>query len=57
MKRVVGLPGETVQIREGNVYIDGVLLAENEQFDKIIDPGIALNEVLLSGDGVFCAGR
>lgn len=41
VKRVVGLPGETVQIREGNVYIDGVLLAENELFDKIADPGIA----------------
>ncbi len=41
VKRVVGLPGETVQIREGNVYIDGVLLAENELFDKLADPGIA----------------
>lgn len=47
VKRVVGLPGETVQIREGNVYIDGVLLAENELFDKIADPGIAQSELLL----------
>lgn len=56
VKRVVGLPGETVQIREGNVYIDGVLLAENEQFDKIIDPGIAQNELLLSSDEFFVLG-
>ncbi|MCX4322144.1 MAG: signal peptidase I [Lachnospiraceae bacterium] len=56
VKRVVGLPGETVQIREGSVYIDGVLLAENEQFDKIIDPGIARNEVLLSSDEFFVLG-
>lgn len=28
IKRVVGLPGETVTIRSGNVYIDGTKLAE-----------------------------
>lgn len=38
VKRVVGLPGETVQIRDGNVYIDGLMLAEDERFDKIVDP-------------------
>lgn len=56
VKRVVGLPGETVQIREGNVYIDGVLLAESELFDKMIDPGIAQNELLLAGDEFFVLG-
>lgn len=56
VKRVVGLPGETVQIREGNVYIDGVLLEENELFDKIADPGIAQNELLLEGDEFFVLG-
>ena len=56
VKRVVGLPGETVQIKEGSVYIDGALLSESEQFDKIIDPGIARNEVLLAGDEFFVLG-
>ena len=56
VKRVVGLPGETVQIKEGNVYIDGALLEENELFDKIADPGIAQNEVLLEGDEFFVLG-
>lgn len=56
VKRVVGLPGETVQIREGNVYIDGVILDESELFDKIADPGIAQNEVLLEGDEFFVLG-
>jgi len=28
IKRVVGLPGEEIQIREGRVYIDGILLEE-----------------------------
>lgn len=56
VKRVVGLPGEKVQIREGNVYIDGVLLEEGELFDKIIDPGIAQNELLLESDEYFVLG-
>lgn len=56
VKRVVGLPGETVQIRDGSVYIDGVLLEENELFDKIADPGIAQNELLLEGDEFFVLG-
>lgn len=28
IKRVVGLPGETVEIHDGHVYIDGMLLDE-----------------------------
>lgn len=56
VKRVVGLPGETLQIREGNVYIDGVLLEESELFDKMTDPGIAQNEILLGSDEYFMLG-
>lgn len=56
VKRVVGLPGETVQIRDGNVYIDGLLLAEDDRFDKIVDPGIAQNELLLDSDEFFVLG-
>lgn len=56
VKRVVGLPGETVQIREGNVYINGLMLAEDERFDKIVDPGIAQNEILLASDEFFVLG-
>lgn len=56
VKRVVGLPGETVQIREGNVYIDGLMLAEDDRFDRIVDPGIAQNELLLASDEFFVLG-
>lgn len=56
VKRVVGLPGETVQIRDGNVYINGLMLAEDERFDKIVDPGIAQNELLLASDEFFVLG-
>lgn len=56
VKRVVGLPGETIQIQEGNVYINGVLLEEDEEFSKMIDAGIAQNELELATDEFFVLG-
>jgi signal peptidase I len=38
VKRVVGLPGETVELRENQLYINGELVPEN--FDKKIDESI-----------------
>lgn len=56
VKRVVGLPGETVQIKDGSVYIDGVFLEESEEFDRMIDAGIAENELTLAIDEFFVLG-
>ena len=56
VKRVVGLPGETIQIQGGSVYVDGVPLVEDEAFDKIIDAGIAENELKLAVDEYFVLG-
>lgn len=56
VKRVVGLPGERIQIKEGNVYINDVLLEEDEAFDKMIDAGIAQNELELAADEYFVLG-
>ena len=56
VKRVIGLPGETVQIQNGSVYIDGALLEEDEQYDKMSDSGIAVNEITLANDEYFVLG-
>lgn len=56
LKRVVGLPGETVQIIGGYVYINGVLLEEDESYDKIADPGIADVQITLGIDEYFVLG-
>lgn len=56
VKRVVGLPGEKIQIQGGNVYINGVLLEEDEEFGKMIDAGIAQNELELATDEFFVLG-
>lgn len=56
IKRVVGLPGETIQIKEdGKLYINGIP-QEESLFDKIADPGIAENEIKLAEDEYFVLG-
>lgn len=56
LKRVVGLPGERIQIIGGYVYIDGVLLEEDDTYDKISEPGIAENEMVLGSNEYFVLG-
>lgn len=56
VKRIVGLPGETVQIINGRLYIDGEMIEEEALYDKIIDPGIAENEITLENDEYFVLG-
>lgn len=56
IKRVIGLPGETVQIKDGYVYINGNILDENYGRERINDPGIAENEIHLGSDEYFVLG-
>ncbi|WP_342755998.1 signal peptidase I [Kineothrix sedimenti] len=55
IKRVVALPGETVQIIEGQLYVDGVP-EDNETYDKMEDAGIVENEIVLKNDEYFVLG-
>lgn len=56
VKRVIGLPGERIQIIGGYVYINGELLLEDESYDKIADAGIADTEIILGSDEYFVLG-
>lgn len=40
MKRIVGLPGETIQIKDGKLYIDGKELEEEYKTTAIEDAGV-----------------
>lgn len=56
MKRVVGLPGETIQIIDGFIYIDGEVLVEDIKFDKMDYAGIAEEAVTLGAEEYFVLG-
>lgn len=57
IKRIIGLPGETVRIDEdGSIYIDGELLEEDYGRETIENPGRASEEITLGEDEYFVLG-
>ena len=57
IKRIIGLPGETVQIDDaGNIYIDGELLEESYGKEVINDSGRASEPITLQDDEYFVLG-
>lgn len=57
IKRIIGLPGETVQIDdEGNIYIDGEVLEESYGREIILDPGEAASPIELGEGEYFVLG-
>ena len=52
VKRIVGLPGETIQIVEGSIFIDGEQLTEDVYAEDISYAGLASAPVEL-GDGEY----
>ena len=57
IKRIIGLPGETVQIDdEGNILINGEVLPEGYGREVIDNPGRAYEEIQLGDDEYFVMG-
>ncbi|MBR5047608.1 MAG: signal peptidase I [Eubacterium sp.] len=58
IKRVIGMPGETIQIVDGKVTIDGEQLTEDVYgiTDTVDYPGIAQEPLTLGDDEYFCMG-
>ena len=54
VKRVVAVPGDKVQIKEGKLYINDEVT--DFEYDKIMDCGIAENELTLEKNEFFVMG-
>lgn len=56
VKRVVGVPGDTVVIKDGFLFVNGVKADNEFAFDKIADPGILETEIFLDDDEYIVLG-
>ncbi|MCH5274490.1 MAG: signal peptidase I [Lachnospiraceae bacterium] len=54
IKRVVAVPGDTVQIRDGRLYVNEVQVTD--AYDKMAEAGIAENPIVLGTDEYFVLG-
>ena len=56
VKRVIAVPGDTVCIKNGAVYVNGELFQEEIDAQAIEDAGLAEEEILLGDDEYFVLG-
>lgn len=56
IKRIIGLPGDTVKINNGQIFINNQVLEEDYGIEKIMNAGIASNEIILEDDEYFLLG-
>lgn len=55
VKRVLGIPGDKIQIKQGKLFINGELY-RNDYSSEIMEPGIAANEITLDLEEYFVLG-
>lgn len=56
IKRIIGLPGETIQIIGDKIFIDGEALDENYGNEPMRDPGMAEEPITLGKNEYFVLG-
>ncbi len=56
IKRIVGLPGETVQVIEGILYVNGEDIGENYGAEMMEFEGVAVEPIELGADEYFVLG-
>lgn len=56
LKRVMAVPGDTVQIKNGAVFVNGEEISEDVEAERMEDAGIAASEITLAQDEYFVLG-
>lgn len=56
IKRVIGLPGETIQIKDGMIYIDGKVYLEKTDYPVMNNAGLADEPITLGVKEYFVLG-
>ncbi|MCI8507440.1 MAG: signal peptidase I [Lachnospiraceae bacterium] len=56
IKRIIGLPGEKIQIKNGRIFIDGNVRTDLPFEDLVMTEGLALAEITLGEDEYFLMG-
>lgn len=56
IKRIIGLPGETIQIQDGSIYINGEILNESYGREVMKSAGLAEDPITLGEDEYFVLG-
>ena len=54
IKRIVGTPGDTLQIKDGVLYVNGI--QEDTEFEKIMDAGLLADPLTLMDGEYFVMG-
>lgn len=56
IKRIIGVPGDTVLIQDGMIMINGETYKEQRDLPLIVNAGLAEESVVLGGDEYFVLG-
>lgn len=56
VKRIIALPGDTVRIENGAVYVNDLLIDDVAKTDFISDAGVAAEEITIPEGEYFCLG-
>ena len=56
IRRVIGLPGETVQVKDGKIYINGKVYEENGAYQDMTYGGLANSAITLESGEYFVLG-
>lgn len=56
IKRIIGLPGETILIKEGKIYINGEEIEDIVNAEEMVNYGLAAEEITLEDNEYFVLG-